>query len=164
MRIFIVTTTLVSLLVACGSNNKSDPTQPTGDGVSAPAQPQPAATAPAAEAPAGVELTGVIIKKPWSKSTESWNAGGSEYYVLDVGATEVEKRSAKEGVTLRASAAVSAEQIAELTGKKVRVRGTYIPAKPYTPEDPMEQYPTGMDGKPLPRGAGFEVTAIESAE
>jgi hypothetical protein len=105
-------------------------------------------------------LVGKIIKKPWSKSGESWRAGGSEYYVLDVGGAQVEERTAEVGVILRASDAVSMEQIAAAAGSEVEVSGVYVPDMPYEPQNPGEQYPMGMDGKPVPRGGGFKVTIL----
>lgn len=107
-----------------------------------------------------ITLTGRIIVKPWSQSTESWNAGGGEYYVLDVGATPVEERSAEEGVILRSSDQVSMEKFAEYVGKSVKVTGKYIPAMPYQPKNPMESFPMDMNGQPLPRGSGFQVYSL----
>lgn len=107
-----------------------------------------------------ITLTGRIIVKPWSKSAESWNAGGSEYYVLDVGDAQVEERSAEEGVILRSSEQVSMEKFAEYVGKSVKVTGLYVSAMPYQPENPIESFPTDMNGQPLPRGSGFQVYAL----
>lgn len=109
-----------------------------------------------------VTLQGTVIQKPWSKSMESWNAGGSEYYVLDVGTAEIAHRSAKEGVTLKATDAVSMDALSRMIGKRVEVSGSYVQAKPYTPKGPVEQYPTGMNGEPIPRGAGFSVISIKA--
>jgi hypothetical protein len=108
-----------------------------------------------------VTLTGVVIRKPWNKSYESWNAGGGDYFVLDVGDTEIAERSAEEGVILRGSDAVDWEFFADYEGQRVEVQGYFIEAQPYIPQSPMEQYPMGMDGKPLPRGSGFQVDAIQ---
>ncbi|OZH55241.1 hypothetical protein AFK68_05855 [Hydrocoleum sp. CS-953] len=105
-------------------------------------------------------LTGKVIEKPWSKTTESWIAGDSNYYVLDVGDLEIEKRSAEEGVILRASEAITFENFAEYVGEKVEVKGEYVDSKPYQPKSTYESYPMGMDGKSLPRGAGFKVYEI----
>jgi hypothetical protein len=113
--------------------------------------------------PAGQQLTtltGRIIKKPWSKTAESWNAGSSEYYVLDVGDAEIKSRSAEEGVILRSSERVSMEKFAEYVGKSVKVTGVYVPAMPYQPENPMESFPMDMNGQPLPRGSGFQVYSL----
>lgn len=111
-----------------------------------------------------VTLTGVVIKKPWMKNSESWNAGGGDYYVLDVGEAEVADRSAEEGVILRASDAVSMEAFEEFLGDRVQVQGEYVAAQPYEPESPMESYPTDMEGKPLPRGSGFQVYQITAID
>lgn len=107
-----------------------------------------------------ITLTGRIIVKPWSKSAESWNAGGSEYYVLDVGDAEIEERSAEEGVILRSSERVSMEKFAKYVGKSVQVTGLYITAMPYQPKSPMESFPMDMNGQPLPRGGGFQVYSL----
>ncbi|MBU0717867.1 MAG: hypothetical protein KJ749_06420 [Planctomycetes bacterium] len=32
-----------------------------------------------------VILRGTVIRKEWTKTYESWNTDGSEYYILDVG-------------------------------------------------------------------------------
>ncbi len=106
-------------------------------------------------------LTGTVIKKPWAKTAESWMAGGSEYYVLDVGDGEVEERSALEGVILRPSDNVSFESFEEYIDRKVEVTGEYVEARPYIPQSPMESDPTDMNGNPLPRGAGFKVCDLE---
>jgi len=110
-----------------------------------------------------VTITGVVISKPWSKSYESWNAGGGTYYVLDVGDAELDdaNRSAEEGVILRGSDEVNWENFADYEGQTVQVEGYFVEAQPYVPQNPMEQYPTGMNGEPLPRGSGFQVYAIE---
>ena len=108
-----------------------------------------------------ITLTGVVISKPWSKSYESWNAGGSTYYVLDVGDAEIEHRSAEEGAILRGSEEVNWEMFADYEGETVQVEGYFIEAQPYVPESPMEQYPIDMDGNPVPRGSGFQVYFIE---
>lgn len=107
-----------------------------------------------------IYLTGTVIEKPWSKSAESWIAGDSNYYVLDVGSLEIEKRSAEEGVIMRPSEAMAFESFAEYVGKKVEIKGEYLESKPYQPKSAYESYPMGMDGRPLPRGAGFKVYEI----
>lgn len=107
-------------------------------------------------------LSGTVLQKPWSKSFESWNAGGSEYYVLDVGDAPVKQRSAKEGVILRPSDAISMDDLKALVGKNVEVSGVYVEAKPYKPSQPTEQYPVDIDGKPVPRGSGFQVLSVKA--
>lgn len=105
-------------------------------------------------------LRGTVIRKKWSKSYESWNAGGAEYFVLDVGTASVKERTAAEGVILRSSK-VSAETIAKHVGKRVELRGRYKKATPYVPVDEGEQFPVDADGAPLPRGSGFLVDQIK---
>ena len=107
-----------------------------------------------------VTLTGIVIRKPWAKTSESWMAGGSDYYVLDVGEAEIEERSAAEGVILRPSEQIPFDSFEEYVGRPVEVEGEYVAARPYIPENPFETYPTDMNGEPLPRGAGFQVCAI----
>ncbi|NEQ75608.1 MAG: hypothetical protein F6K23_22670 [Okeania sp. SIO2C9] len=108
-----------------------------------------------------ISLTGTVIEKPWSKTSESWIAGSGNYYVLDMGELEVEKPSDQEGVILRASEAITFEIFAEYAGKKVEIKGEYVESKPYQPKSVYESYPMGMDGRPLPRGAGFQVYEIK---
>lgn len=105
-------------------------------------------------------LRGTVVRKLAAKNSETWMAGGSEYYVLDVGnfPIEIEQRSALEGVILRPSETV--ESFAEYVGKSVEVRGYYVEAQPYVPQSPMESYPVDRNGNPLPTGAGFKVEAI----
>jgi hypothetical protein len=99
-------------------------------------------------------LTGVVIRKEWTKSMESWNAGGSEYYVLN-------------GVILRPTRAVPFEQFANFDGLAVTCQGKFVAGKPYIPsKDSVEQMPspsrnpfTGEIDYPI-RGSGFEVHAI----
>ena len=47
------------------------------------------------------KISGSIILKPWSKTQESWIAGGGEYFVLDVGGADIVEYSANEGVIIR---------------------------------------------------------------
>ncbi len=113
-----------------------------------------------------VTLEGTVIRKPWCKSLESWNAGGSEYYVLDVGDTLV-RRSAKEGVILRPSERVPFEVFESYRDRCVRVKGQYVQAKAYTPSSEGEQCPMDHTGAPMARGSGFvayEITVVEEAE
>ena len=57
------------------------------------------------------KLSGTVILKPWTKSSESWNAGGGSYYVLDVGEAKIMEFSAKEGVIIRFDEGVSSEDL-----------------------------------------------------
>ena len=108
-----------------------------------------------------VFLTGKIIEKPGSKTSESWIAGGGNYYVLDVGELDIEKRSAQEGVILRPSDEVAFEYLTKYVGEEVEIKGEYIDGKPYQPKSAYESYPMGMDGRPLPIGEGFKVYEIQ---
>ena len=107
------------------------------------------------------QLMGTVLHKTWSKTPESWNAGGSDYFVLDVGDAQVEERSAEKGVILRPSESVSFGEFNRYVGKAVRVQGEYVKATPYVPKDEMEQYPIGPDGNPQPTGSGFKAVVIE---
>jgi hypothetical protein len=107
-----------------------------------------------------VTLSGVVIQKQAAKNAESWMAGGGDYFVLDVGDAEVADRSAEEGVILQPSEAVTREQLEAAIGNLVEVEGEYVEGEPYEPENPMESYPTDMEGNPLPRGGGFKVYTL----
>ena len=157
--LFIVRFALVAIFVGgcAGKNTPQDGPVPAPTPVEA----KPAVvTAPAVEE---ARLAGTVILKPWTKSAESWNAGGAEYYVLDVGDAPVKTRTAKEGVLLRPSAQVTAEDFGKWVNKPVVVTGTYVAGK--TPEiDPNvpSQIRTGSDGRPAPVGAGFKVSSIKA--
>ncbi|RZO18171.1 MAG: hypothetical protein EVB09_02565 [Verrucomicrobiaceae bacterium] len=104
-------------------------------------------------------LSGTVILKPWSKSAESWNAGGGSYYVLDVGDAKIMEFSAKEGVIIRFGEGANAEEFEDLIGKRVELTGHYVPKEAVT--EPRGQYPVGIDGKPAPRGSGFKVQSFK---
>lgn len=104
----------------------------------------------------GLTMIGKVEKKPWSKSLESWRAGGAEYFVIHT--------DDGESAILRPSDQVSVQDLEAAAGKKVRVSGTEVPLKPYRPPHPAAQYPTGPDGKPLPTGGGIRVTSLEVLE
>jgi hypothetical protein len=115
-------------------------------------------------------LRGEVIRKEWSKSDESFNAGGSEYYVLKVPESLVpaNRRTAQEGVVLLSSPAVPLGRFAELVGKEVECRGEFVDGKKFqAPEDSTEQLPVGggtdQAGAKIEVtvGAGFAVNAIE---
>ncbi len=108
-----------------------------------------------------VNLRGTILHKPWSKSGESWRAGGSDHYVLDVGDDRTVQRTAKEGVILRPMDAAMRARLAELVGKAVVVSGNYVDDKPAKQLDPGMQYPVGADGAPKPSGGGFEIESLQ---
>ncbi len=105
------------------------------------------------------ELSGTIILKPWSKSAESWNAGGGSYYVLDVGDEKIMEFSAKEGVIIRFGEGVNAGDFEGLIGKRVQLTGHYVPKEAVT--EPLGQFPVGANGKPAPRGSGFKAQSFK---
>ena len=104
---------------------------------------------------------------------ESWNAGGSEYYVLKVDDSVLRpgQRTAREGVILRPSRAVPFEQFANFVGRTVTCRGKFVAGKPYIPpKDSVEQMPgparnpiTGEIHYPI-TGSGFKVYTIIPAK
>ena len=102
------------------------------------------------------KISGSILLKPWSKTQESWIAGGGEYFVLDVGGADIVEYSAEEGVIMRFEEDVIADRFKLLVGKKVEITGNFIPNK-QTKVDPFSQYPVDVHGDPLPSGAGFNV-------
>ena len=100
---------------------------------------------------------------------ESWNAGGSEYYVLKVedGVLPSGRRTAKEGVILRPSKAIPLDHLARFVGQTVTCQGQFVDGKPYIPpKGSVEQMPssapnpfTGKVDHPI-RGSGFKVYVI----
>ena len=128
---------------------------------------------PVAHTTALETLTGVVIRKDWSKSLESWNAGGSEYYVLKIEGSALPPgtQTAKEGVTLLPSDTVPFGHFTNFVGRLVTCRGQFVAGEPYIPpEDSVEQMPlpsenliTGKTEYPIV-GAGFKVHVIEPVE
>ena len=128
-------------------------------------------TPPASDAEGERVLTGVVIRKQWSKSLESWSAGGSEYYVLKVtgAALPPEAQTAKEGCILLPSDSVSFDHFQNFVGVPVTCRGRFVGGNRYIPpNDTEEQLPassvnpiTGDAEYPVV-GAGFKVRTIDS--
>ncbi len=109
-----------------------------------------------------VALHGTVIRKEWTKTGESWNAGGSEYYVLDVGDAPIQRRSAREGVILRPSGSLPFSEFAAYTDQQVVVTGRFVSGKQYnSPPGIIEQQPVGYDGQAPIRGSGFQVHSID---
>jgi hypothetical protein len=107
-------------------------------------------------------LTGVVVRKDWAKSMESWNAGGSEYFVLKVegGDLPSDKRTATEGVILRPSKAIPFEHFTNFVGQAVTCQGEFIAGKPYIPpSNSVEQMPS-----PVRNPFGFKVYVIEPVQ
>lgn len=94
-------------------------------------------------------VCGKIVYKPWTKSMESYMAGGSDYFILDVKGFKNEDVPKFSGVIyLRPSAQVTFEELKKYTNKNVEIRGIHdVPrrkaAKPKTPNgnEPIEQKP-----------------------
>ena len=152
-------------LVGCGGETRRvapEPSPVTSPPTSSapqvsPSDPDPGpAVAPPREPEDEGTLVGTLIKKPWSKTLESWHAGGTEYFVVET--------EGGDATIVRPSERVTAEALQAMVGKKVRVRGESVPYRTYQPASPMEQYPMGPDGKPAQRGGGIRVESIEAIE
>jgi hypothetical protein len=113
------------------------------------------------------EIEGLVIRKEWSKTYESWDAGGSEYYVIQLDRPCENHKT----MILRPSDSVVFESFELFAGKRVAVRGSYMEPKPYVPQEgSMEPYPMrpasiGSDRMvPAPRGSGFKVQDIQTID
>jgi hypothetical protein len=119
----------------------------------------------APDSPAGDSaiVCGSVSHRPWGKTIESWDAGGSDYYAMTMdrsyaathpsyGGSLILRPSEKDGVT--------PDELSRWEGRHVCVRGTLQEARPYTPQFAWEQFPIDNDGKPLPRGSGIVVTRL----
>ena len=104
--------------------------------------------------PPAVTLEGTLERREWSKSAESWDADGSEYYVLIGAGTPTP-------LILRPSEAVRFESFVKFAGRRVVVRGEHVEPTPYRPSE-MEQAPSSLHGEPLLRGGGFMVFQIRA--
>ncbi len=116
-------------------------------------------------------MTGVVIRKEWSKSLESWSAGGSEYYVLKVegAALPPEAHTVKEGVILLPSDTVSFEHFKNFVGISVTCRGRFVGGDRYIPPNGSEEQLPASSVNPIRGdteypvvGAGFQVRVIDS--
>ena len=154
-----------ALLVAgCGEKSSSEGSESVSE--------KPTPSNESADALSFESLTGVVIRKPWTKSRESWEAGGSEYYVLKIEdfALPSEKRTAKGSVILRESKALPFERFTNFVGQSVICKGEFVTGKPYIPPaDSAEQVPSPVpiflgESEPPLRGGGFKVYAITRIE
>ncbi len=94
---------------------------------------------------------GVLRHKPWTKSAESFEAGGSDYFVLEVEGGEKH--------FVRPTSAVDEARLKELDGKAVAIRGSIVPGVEVE-IDPNSPHPVGEST--VRRGKGlraYEVTA-----
>jgi hypothetical protein len=64
--------------------------------------------------------SGIIRKEPWTKSSESFCAGGSDYFVLETG-TGREILNSDRSTTSKEKKAVSQEELLQFVGKKVTI-------------------------------------------
>lgn len=137
---------VLTLTLACGHGPAKVPASaPSGAPSDAPSD----VGAPSAAEPGDTVLIGTLVHKRWSKTMESWDAGGSDYFVLETG---------DETVVLQLTGPVTGEALLPLDGKKVELQGRMVEGK--VPEmPPHSQYPMDMNGGPLPTGAGFRVSA-----
>ncbi len=115
-----------------------------------------------AVSPSHTVLTGVIVQKPWSKTMESWNAGGSEYFVLE---------SSTGSTLLRPSKTVTHQDFERFVGQSVHCHGVFVEGEPYVPDESrIEQAPvvtaSPFSTEPLTprRGQGFSVFELERAD
>ena len=85
-------------------------------------------------------VKGWVVHKPWTKSMESWLAGGSDYYLL-------EKARAAGGIALpeplflRLSKSVSFARFKKFTGKKVKIVAILDIPKVESKPQPVSQRP-----------------------
>ena len=82
---------------------------------------------------------------------ESWDAGGSDYYILEI----VDKPS----IILRPSEQITFADFGEFAGKRVEIVGRLVERQPWRPND-LEQYPEGE----TTRGVGFRVEQVSELE
>jgi hypothetical protein len=112
-----------------------------------------------------IVVCGSIQHRPWSKSLESWNAGGADYYTLvldSVYAARADLAGFDGSLIMRtpADASVGTSDFAQWAGKHACAKGTLSESQPYVQQNPWEQFPVGPDGQPLPRGSGIVVAAV----
>ncbi len=108
--------------------------------------------------PQGETLRGRLMPKSWSKTIQSYCAGGSGYWVL-------QKSDSSEVILFIAETGTLTTQAEKLTGQAVELRGQMQQYTVVSSPNPMEQKPIGMDGKPAAVSCErFEVTAIQPLE
>jgi hypothetical protein len=130
----------------------------------APAPPQAVVSSGDAIIGDAIVVCGSIQHRPWSKTIESWNAGGADYYtiVLDsVYAARADLAGFGGSLIMRTPADASVgSDFAQWAGKHACVKGTLAESQPYVQQNPWEQFPVGANGQPLPRGSGIVVLAV----
>jgi hypothetical protein len=111
-----------------------------------------------------LKLSGILLKKGWTKTFESWQAGGSEYYVLQAENTPARLRTAKEGAVLIPTEKVPATVLDKFVGRPVNVTGRYFPGTLFKVPDTRSQYPSVAVEQQYYQGKGVRLSAIESGE
>jgi hypothetical protein len=111
-----------------------------------------------------LKLSGILLKKGWTKTFESWQAGGSEYYVLQAENTPDWLRTAKEGAVLIPTEKVPATVLDKFVGRPVNVTGRYFPGTLFKAPDTRSQYPNEAVEQQYYQGKGVRLSAIESSE
>ncbi|MGV2341551.1 MAG UNVERIFIED_CONTAM: hypothetical protein LVR18_48800 [Planctomycetaceae bacterium] len=111
-----------------------------------------------------LKLSGILLKKDWTKTFESWQAGGSEYYVLQAENTPDWLRTAKEGAVLIPTEKVPATVLDKFVGRPVNVTGRYFPGTLFKAPDHLSQYPSGAVEQQYYQGKGVRLSAIASGE
>ena len=123
-------------------------------------------------------LHGYVLHKEPSRTLESWNAGGKDYYVLDVGNLPLPPglRTAEEGVTLIPTWRVSTKDFAAHLEKLVIVTGYFVDAIPNKSVSsngdelgsPIYRITNGLlqevGFQAAPSGGGFRVSAISDVQ
>ncbi|KAG8469231.1 hypothetical protein KFE25_007749 [Diacronema lutheri] len=115
------------------------------------------------DASGAATICGTVLQRPWSKTYESWDAGGSDYFVLAMDHVHAAAHPQYgDSIILRfpSDDSVTEHDLARWVSKHACVRGTLLEAQPYVPSYAWEQFPTGMDGRPEPRGSGIRMAKI----
>ena len=94
----------------------------------------------------GNTFQGTLIKKPWSKSTQSFCAQGSEYYVLQM--------KNEEEIVIQNE---SGQELADFEGKAVKITGAKQTKVIPPSNNPMEQRPVDPFSK---EDKGFTCTVL----
>lgn len=108
-------------------------------------------------------ICGRVLSKPWSKTVESWDAGGSDYFVMAMDPAHAQAHPEYgANIILRTpeSGKVTKHEFAQWDTRHTCVRGALVHATTYVPQFDWEQYPIGAGGQPLPRGSGILVAKI----
>lgn len=116
---------------------------------------------PSDESPAALPVSvktevvqGTLVHRPWSKSMESFAAGGSDYFAVERGQHGEGPR-----VVVLPSDQVPRERLLALVGKRIELKGERVAPRPFVPE-PGAQYPVGMDGQPAVKAVGGGLRAL----